>query len=564
MFNRIKQRFDPEWLMAVRVSVTFFLIGSAWILFSDRLVFLFFNHPSEYTNIQSWKGEFFVVSVAVLLLFMIKNYLRRNQKLSDSLAQSELRFKKVIDKSVSGICITDRYGVFEYVNPAFCAIYGYDVREFLDGKIDMLVDEELKSTVLEVHAQLFDRNEGRQGTWAVRDRSGKSKTVVVDTVPITWINGEKRLVTFVSDVTEKIKAEEQLRRSEQRYRNMMEQLDVPLYITDNDCRIVFANKAFRDSFGDIRNDTFCYRKIMGANKKCQWCKEVTDLKMGEKFESEYFRESDGRIFQTIMVPVEFEPGVMRKMVVLRDLTEILQDKKRAEESDRLKTAFLANMSHEVRTPLNAILGFSTILNDDTLPKDEKGRFVDLIHQSGLQLLNIIDDIVDVARIEQGDLRISTMPADVNVLLSEVMDVMRLELVDGGKPEVRLLLDNHLPAGFSVKTDPLRLKQVLMNLMNNGIKFTKKGVVKLEAFHNDKEVIFNVEDTGIGIPKEKIPIIFERFRQVDESSTRVAGGNGLGLFISKNLVEGMGGNLKVRSSIGNGSIFSVVLPLNKVD
>jgi PAS domain S-box-containing protein len=387
---------------------------------------------------------------------------------------------------------------------------------------------------------------------------------VVDTVPITWINGEKRLVTFVSDVTEQIKAEEELRRSEQRYRNMMEQLDVPLYITDNDCRIVFANKAFRDSFGDVKNDTFCYRKIMGAYQKCQWCKEVTDLKMGEKFESEYFRESDGRIFQTIMVPVEFEPRVMRKMVVLRDLTEILQDKKRAEESDRLKTAFLANMSHEVRTPLNAILGFSTILNDDTLPKDEKGRFVDLIHQSGLQLLNIIDDIVDVARIEQGDLRISTMPADVNVLLSEVMDVMRLELVDGGKPEVRLLLDNHLPAGFSVKTDPLRLKQVLMNLMNNGIKFTKKGVVKLEAFHNYKEVIFNVEDTGIGIPKEKIPIIFERFRQVDESSTRVAGGNGLGLFISKNLVEGMGGNLKVRSSIGHGSIFSVVLPLSKVD
>lgn len=165
--------------------------------------------------------------------------------------------------------------------------------------------------------------------------------------------------------------------------------------------------------------------------------------------------------------------------------------------------------------------------------------MDLIHQSGIQLLNIIDDIVDVARIEQGDLRISKIPVDVNILLSEVMDVMRLELADGSKPEIELLLANTLPAGFSFNSDPLRLKQILMNLMSNGIKFTKKGYVKLEAFRNDKEVIFNVEDTGMGIPKAKIPIIFERFRQVDESSTRVAGGNGLGLFISKNLVEGMG-------------------------
>ncbi|WP_234408636.1 PAS domain-containing protein [Marinilabilia salmonicolor] len=243
MFTRLKQHLDPEWMMAIRVSVTFFLLGSAWILFSDRLVFLLFDNPEEYTNIQSWKGEFFVITVAILLLLMIKNYLNRNRKLSESLEQSEQRFKKVIEKSVSGICITDKYGVFEYVNTAFCAIYGYEVNEFLKNKIDMLVDENLRETVLEVHAQLFDRNEGRQGTWAVRDKNGVAKTVVVDTVPITWVNGKKRLVTFVSDVTEHIKAEEELRRSEQRYRNMMEQLDVPLYITDNDCRIVFANKA---------------------------------------------------------------------------------------------------------------------------------------------------------------------------------------------------------------------------------------------------------------------------------------------------------------------------------
>jgi PAS domain S-box-containing protein len=559
MPNRLKQNLDTEWVMAIRVSVLFLVIGSAWILFSDRLAFMIFDSSDQYSRIQTWKGEFFVISVSVLLLLIIKNYLRRNRRLSESLEQSEQRFKEMIEKSVSGICITDKNGVFEFVNPAFCKIYGFPEKELLGNSIGLLVDEKNRPMTLTVHAGLFDNNEERQGTWDVRAKNGVGKTVVVESMPITWLNGKKRLVTFVTDVTEQIRAEDELRKSENRYRNMMEELDLPLYITDNDCRIVFANKAFRNFFGDIGHDTFCYKIIRGTDTRCNWCKDVSNLKIGEKFQSEYFRESDGRIFQIVMVPVEFEPGVIRKMVLLRDLTEILQDKKRAEESDRLKTVFLANMSHEVRTPLNAILGFSDILNDDTLTGEEKSRFVDLIHQSGIQLLNIIDDIVDVARIEQGDLRVSELPVDVNVLLAEVMDVMRLELADGSKPEIELSLENLLPAGFSFNSDSLRLKQILMNLMSNGIKFTKKGYVKLEAFRNHKEVIFNVEDTGMGIPKDKIPIIFDRFRQVDESSTRVAGGNGLGLFITKNLVEKMGGHLKVRSTVGVGSLFSIVMP-----
>ena len=560
MIKWLENKIGSEWLMAVRISGLFLVIGGAWILFSDRLVFLFFENPEKYAQLQLWKGEFFVFSVAVLLLLMIKNYLRRNRHLSDSLEQSEQRFKNVIEKSVSGICVTNREGVFEYVNPAFCEIHGFSENELLGNSIDMLVEEGINGEALRIHTSMCEQYKSQERQWDFIHKNGCKKTVLVNSIPVFWQNGHLRLVTFVQDITEKIKAEENLKRSEKRYRNMMEVLDVPLYITDNDCKIVFANKAFRRDFGEIEGDTFCYQKLMNGKVRCNWCKDLQELRPGEKYEREYHRKSDGRIYQTMMVPVEFNPGEVRKMVVMRDLTEILNDKKRAEESDRLKTAFLANMSHEVRTPLNAILGFSSILNDETLPNEEKNRFVDLIHQSGIQLLNIIDDIVDVARIEQGDLRISIMPVEVSFLLSEVMDIMKLELADGSKPDIELKLDNNLPAGFSCKADPLRLKQVLMNLMGNGIKFTKKGHVNLEAFSNDKEVVFNVEDTGMGIPPEKQELIFERFRQVDESSTRVAGGNGLGLFISKNFVEAMGGTLKVRSVPGTGSIFSVVLPL----
>jgi PAS domain S-box-containing protein len=556
MIKLFRRNIGPEWLMALRVSGLFLLIGSLWILFSDKLVFGLFEDMDQYALLQRWKGLFFVVSVSVLLLLNIKSYLLRNRYLSESLEQSEQRFKEVIEKSISGICITDRCGKFEFVNSEFCKIHGYNEKELLGNTVGMFVDEEVRAKALQLHANVFDNPEERRDTFEVKDKKGEKKTVVVDTLPITWRHGKRRLVTFVTDVTSQMRAETKLRRSENRYRSMMEELDVPLYITDNNCRIIFANKAFRHYFGDFDSTSFCYQKIRGETVRCNWCKDITELKPGEKYEREYFRESDGRIFQTLMIPVEFDPGEIRKMVVMRDLTEILQDKKRAEESDRLKTAFLANMSHEVRTPLNAILGFSSILNDDTLPSEEKSRFVDLIHQSGIQLLNIIDDIVDVARIEQGDLRVSVMPVDINSLLNEVLDIMRLELADGSKPDVELKLLNHLPSGFTCKADPLRLKQVLMNLLGNGIKFTKKGYVLLEAFSNENEIFFNVEDTGVGIPNEKLKIIFERFRQVDESSTRVAGGNGLGLFISKNLVE----SLDVRSTPGTGSIFSIVMPL----
>jgi PAS domain S-box-containing protein len=554
-----KYSIDHEWLMAIRISGVFLIIGGLWIFFSDKLVMYLFENPEQYALLQLWKGWFFVVSVSVILLLLIKNYLSRNRKLSDSLKESEERFRYIIEKSVSGICISNAEGEFEYVNKSFCEIVGYSAPELEGQSLTMLFPFDKHTVVYEVVRLAFERPQDTNEIWEIIDKSKEVKKVKTDTITIRWFNGERMLVTFLEDITKRVKAEEELRRSERKYRSMMEALDVPLYIADDECRILFANKAFRKDFGGIDEVKYCYKKLLFKEERCGWCKGISELKLGERYERELHNPRTGQIFQVIMAPIEFEEGQINKMVVMRDLTEVLRDKKRAEESDRLKTAFLANMSHEVRTPLNAILGFSSILNDDTLPRDERSRFVDLIHQSGIQLLNIIDDIVDVARIEQGNLRISMVTVEINPLLRETMDIMKLELADGSKPDLELKMENHLPPGYSIQADPLRLKQVLMNLLNNAIKFTKKGEVKLEVFKNNShEVVFDVEDTGIGIPPEKREVIFERFRQVDESTTRVAGGNGLGLFISKNLIERMGGMIKVSSVPGRGSRFSVTI------
>jgi len=560
MFRLIKKlKNDREWLMAVRVSGMFLFLGGLWILFSDNLVLYFFDDPQVQARLQLWKGWFFVVVVSFLLLFMIKGYLRQNRRLSRSLQQSEQRFRSIIDKSVSGICITDRNGIFEYVNPAYCLIYGYSSRELLGNSIEMLLAEDDWQRALDIHRRLIDNPEQAKGVWNVYDKNRELHKVEVETVLIIWHNEERRLVTFVNDVTRRVKAEEALRQSEKKYRTMMETLDVPLFISDEKGYVEYANLATKERFGNIEGD-YCFRRIAGKNQLCGWCRKMAFLTAGEKHISEFHNELDGRYYQVIITSVEYEKGENYRMVVMRDLTQIIRAKERAEESDRLKTAFLANMSHEVRTPLNAILGFSGVLNDEALPAEEKERFIDLVHQSGIQLLNIIDDIVDVARIEQVNLRISTESVQLQPLLREVMDVMKLELADGSKPDLELKMVNHLPEDQKVKADPLRLKQVLMNLVGNGIKFTRKGYVNLEVYGSKEDkVIFDVTDTGKGIPPEKQDVIFERFRQVDESTTRVAGGNGLGLYISKNLVNQMGGEISVRSVPGQGSVFSVQLP-----
>ncbi|PWD99152.1 PAS domain-containing sensor histidine kinase [Marinilabilia rubra] len=558
-----KSKIDHEWLMAIRISCIFLIIGGLWIFFSDRLVLSFFKDPDQYARLQLWKGWFFVVSVAVILLLLIKNYLKRNRTLSESLQESDERFRYVIEKSVSGICIINSKGEFDYVNNSFCTVFGYEANEIVGQSITMLYSSDQHEAVINEVDRLFVNSLHETKTWDAIDKQNKQKKVKTDTMPITWFNGEEKLVSFVEDITARVKAEGELKRSERKYRSMMEALDIPLYIADDNCRILFANTAFRKRFGEVDDIKHCYKKVLYNEDRCGWCKGVKQLKIGQRYERELHDPGTGQIYQVIMAPIEFEEGQINKMIVMRDLTDIIKARQRAEESDRLKTAFLANMSHEVRTPLNAILGFSSILNDDTLPGEERSRFIDLIHQSGIQLLNIIDDIVDVARIEQGNLRISRVSVEVNPLLRETMDIMKLELADGSKPDLELRMENHLPVGYTIQADPLRLKQVLMNLLNNAIKFTRKGLVKLEVFkNNNHEVIFDVEDTGIGIPAEKMEVIFERFRQADESTTRVAGGNGLGLFISKNLIEQMGGQIKGTSTPGQGSTFSVIMKENK--
>ena len=257
---------------------------------------------------------------------------------------------------------------------------------------------------------------------------------------------------------------------------------------------------------------------------------------------------------------------VRMIGINRDITEIvdyedklIQAKEKAEEADKLKTAFLANMSHEIRTPMNGILGFTGLLQERDLNGEDQQKYIQIIQKSGERLLNTVNDIIEISKIETGQTRLYLNVVDIYTHILTLYEFFSLEAEKKG---LKLEFDNRLTHNeLVIQTDINKLSSVISNLVKNAIKFTEKGTISIGITTKTDFIEFFVKDTGIGIPENRIEAIFNRFEQADIGDSRVFEGSGLGLAISKSYVQMLGGKIWVESEVNKGSTFYFTLPYN---
>lgn len=272
-----------------------------------------------------------------------------------------------------------------------------------------------------------------------------------------------------------------------------------------------------------------------------------------------------RWINTKTFPILDDSGkIVKRAGIARDITEryknlqaLVDAMKKAEQSDRLKSAFLANMSHEIRTPMNGILGFAELLKQPNLTGEEQQNYIRIIEKSGVRMLNIINDIVSISKIESGQMSVNLSDSNINEQIEYVYTFFKPEIEGKG---MKLLINNSLPLNqLIVKTDREKMFAIFTNLVKNAIKYSEKGSIEIGCDRKDDYIEFYVKDSGIGIDKDRQEAIFERFIQADIADNHAYQGAGLGLSISKAYVEMLGGKIWVKSRKGSGSTFFFNIP-----
>jgi len=245
---------------------------------------------------------------------------------------------------------------------------------------------------------------------------------------------------------------------------------------------------------------------------------------------------------------------------VRDRTKELEFAKlKAEESDRLKSAFLSNMSHEIRTPMNAIIGFSDLLLTTGFDNEERKSFANMVKSNGDALLSLLNDIIDVSMIESGQLKLNFVEVNVCNVVNDIFMSFRNSKLLNEKRDVKLYMSSDMSSSVIINTDVNRLRQIINNLLGNSIKFTENGSIQMGCKEEENKVLFFVKDTGIGISEEYKDKIFNRFYKLGKDEKSIYGGNGLGLTISKNLVEALRGEIWFESEKGKGTTFYITFP-----
>lgn len=535
----------------------------------------------------------------------LKSEVEERLLIEESLRKSELLFRLSFDDAVMGGYMLDRDGRFIKCNATFCQLVGYSESELLGMDLFQITDpEDIALSKHEIGELIAGNKISSRFCKQYICRNGQTMSAKVSATTVHNSLGDTEfIISYISDISEEKRLQSRLVSNEQKYRSIFEGLTTGMVLLDiaynsdgspSDYIVMEANRAFC-KIVEIQQAEITGKNIYEAfpslTKKYQDWLSSADVTGRLEISDEYNEKLQKYIDLWVFFP---EPGMCA--VMLSDVTErektreillrneqmlkeqneeyealneelnerniqLFASKEKAEESDRLKSAFLANMSHEIRTPMNGIIGFSDLISSSELTQQKRQYYSDIVKNSCMQLLSIVNDIIDISKIETGQIRLSENKVNINDLILFLYSFYKPV---SQKNNISLFQSKNLnDREATIFTDELKLKQIMNNFLSNATKFTHQGHIRFGYQQSNEHIEFYVEDTGIGIAEEDCIHIFDRFAQARQADANQYGGTGLGLAIAKAYIEKLGGSVHLKSEINCGSRFSFIIPYRPV-
>ena len=501
----------------------------------------------------------------------------QRKRAEEALLISEEKYRTIFENVQDVFYQTDLIGNILEISPSVKYFSEFQKDELIGTSVSNLYYNPNDREIL-LNA-MMENGEIRDFEVSLKTKAGEKKYVSINARLIYDTDGEPNHIDgAIRDISERKLAEKQVRLLSR----AIEQSPVTILITDKNGNIEYVNPKFTELSG------YTLEEVKGKNPRIlqsgqqpdEFYKELwnTILSGNDWYGELHNKKKNGDSYwesAVISSIIDSQNDISHFIAVKEDISEkkkmvedLIQAKEHAEESDRLKSAFLANMSHEIRTPMNGILGFAALLKEPKLLSEEFLEYIGLIEQSGARMLNIINDIVDISKIESGLMKVNMKDSNINEQIEYIYKILNPQAERKG---LQLLFHNGLNSEKSnIKTDRDKIISILSNLVKNAIKYSENGRIEfgysleetkdsLPTKHQTPFLQFYVKDAGIGIPKDRQEAIFERFIQADIGDKRAYQGAGLGLAITKSYVEMLGGRIWVESKVGIGSIFYFTLP-----
>lgn len=480
--------------------------------------------------------------------------------------ESEMKFSLLVENSPDLTIIQDANGVATYISSQAEKVIGHTAEKLLGRAFSEFIHPDDREKALSEMTQALAGKEVVGFEYRFIGEDDVIHWLSHNVKPIISGNQYQGIQSSVRNITEKKNLELSLQQSEENFAAFTNQSTEAISVSDTDGNYTYVNPAFCNLVGWSEEELLKMTvfDVTADHQDTDTCERTKKVEEGLPVTVKLVRKDATEFMAEVSSKVLFIRGRKRILRTIRDITkrqqaekELLFAKEKAEESDRLKSAFLANMSHEIRTPMNGILGFAELLKEPELTGLDQKKYVSIIESSGQRMLNTINDLIEISKLEAGQMYISLSDVKIKAQLEDLYAFFQPEVENKG---LQLLYNGTMfDPDLVIKTDREKLYGVLTNIIKNAIKYTNEGSIEIGYLVKTNFIEFFVKDTGIGIPKDRQQAIFDRFVQADVSKSRPYEGAGLGLSITKAYVEMLGGKIRLESEEGKGSVFYFTLP-----